>query len=406
MLNQIKDKPLSQLIAELQQKYQEDNDQSNIFQQIYQKQLEQESSTDSSHFLPALLSGSTGSQSSNSQEDNQEQACSKVQKNIKKEKKNKKTGKVSQDDKQEFTQIPDKKAMQMIRNRISAQNSRDRKKAYLQKLEEDFVNQSAQLSEMHGQVIQLQQQLEEAQKINQQLQQQYTFLTCLNCGSKHFGYDDENPISVSKNKSLGKLGLSFLFIIAIIGCIAIDLNPQTQKLNTIQSYQLHGNQIRNLNASDDQFRLFDHVSQSRIKGMTDIMEYNSEYNYKFFDTTYRAILNSEESLVNGLINFNKERAKTNNGKALAPLNYHQPQVDSLFCPSIYKYENQTQGIRVHYQDNQWLHLIIPKNKVNIFYQTTDNSIVLKESFADSKTEHRQVYQEIWCQIKSVSDFYI
>lgn len=29
--------------------------------------------------------------------------------------------------------------MQMIRNRISAQNSRDRKKAYLQKLEEDFV---------------------------------------------------------------------------------------------------------------------------------------------------------------------------------------------------------------------------------------------------------------------------
>lgn len=69
------------------------------------------------------------------------------------------------------------------------------------------------------------------------------------------------------------------------------------------------------------------------------MEYNSEYNYKFFDTTYRAILHSEESLVNGLINFNKERAKSNNGKALAPLNYHHPKVDSLFCPSIYKYEN-------------------------------------------------------------------
>lgn len=57
--------------------------------------------------------------------------------------------------------------------------------------------------------------------------------------------------------------------------------------------------------------------------MTEIMEYNSEYNYKFFDTTYRAILHSEDSLVNGLINFNKERAKNNNGKALAPLNYHQ-----------------------------------------------------------------------------------
>ncbi|CAD8188881.1 unnamed protein product [Paramecium pentaurelia] len=406
MLNQIKDKPLSQLIAELQQKYQEDNDQSNIFQKIYQKQQEQESSTDSSHFLPALLSGSTGSQLSNSQVDNQEQVCSKVHKNIKKEKKNKKIGKVSQDEKQEFSQNNDKKAMQMIRNRISAQNSRDRKKAYLQKLEEDFVKQSTQLSEMHEQVIHLQQQLEEVHKINQQLQQQYTFLTCLNCGSKHFGYDDDNPISVSKNKSLGKLGLSFLFIIAIIGFITIDFNPQTQKLNTIKLNEQLGHQIRNLNASDDQFELFDHVSQSRIRGMTEIMEYNSEYNYKFFDTTYRAILHSEDSLVNGLINFNKERAKNNNGKALAPLNYHQQQVDSLFCPSIYKYENQTQGIRVHYQDNQWLHLIIPKNKVNIFYQATDNSIVLKESFADQKTKHRQVYQEIWCQIKSVNDFYI
>lgn len=56
--------------------------------------------------------------------------------------------------------------------------------------------------------------------------------------------------------------------------------------------------------------------------MTDIMEYNSEYNYKFFDTTYRAILRTEDSFVNEMINFNKERAKLNSGKALAPLNYH------------------------------------------------------------------------------------
>ncbi|CAD8070702.1 unnamed protein product [Paramecium sonneborni] len=406
MLKKIKDKPLSQLIAELQQKYQEDNDQSNIFQHIYQKQMEQESSTDSSHLLPALHSGTTGFQSSNSQEDNQIQVLQKVQKNIKKEKKSKKTGKMIQDEKQEFSQITDKKEMQMIRNRISAQNSRDRKKAYLQKLEEDFVNQQSQLQETQEQVNQLQQQLEEVQRINQQLQQQYQFLTCLNCGSKHLGYDDENPISISKNKSIGKLGLSFLFIIAIIGCIQIDLNLGAQQLNSIQLEKSNEQQIRNLNVSDDEYGLFNHVQKSRIRGMTEIMGYNSEYNYKFFDTTYRAILHSEESLVNGLINFNKERIKNNNGKALAPLNYHQPRVDSLFCPSIYKYDNQTQGIRVHYQDNQWLHLIIPKNKVNIFYQTTDNSIVLKESFTDSKKEHKTIYQEIWCQIKSVSDFYI
>ncbi|CAD8204594.1 unnamed protein product [Paramecium octaurelia] len=401
MLNQIKDKPLSQLILELQQKYQEDNEQSDIFQQFYQKKQEQESSTDSSHFVPALLSGTTGSQSQSSQENNSKnQACKKV---IKKEKKQKSTGKGIQDQKQEFPQTNDKKTIQMIKNRISAQNSRDKKKAYLQKLEEDFFNQSVQLNEMHEQINQLQQQLDEAHRVNQQFQQQYSVLTCLNCGGRNFGFDDEDPIFVSKNKSLGKLGLSFLFIIAIIGCISIDLYPQTQNLKIID---LRENQTQNLNANDSNFQILDHASQSRIRGMTEIMEYNSEYNYKFFDTTYRAILHGDESLVNGLINFNKERAKNNNGKALAPLNYHQPQVDSLYCPTIYKYQNQTQGIQVHYQDKQWLHLIIPKNRVKIFFQNTDNSIVLKESFTESKNERRQIYQEIWCQIKSVSDFFV
>ena len=47
--------------------------------------------------------------------------------------------------------------------------------------------------------------------------------------------------------------------------------------------------------------------------MTDIMEYNSLYNYKFLDTTYRALIRNEDSFVNEMINFNKERAQKNNG---------------------------------------------------------------------------------------------
>lgn len=43
------------------------------------------------------------------------------------------------------------------------------------------------------------------------------------------------------------------------------------------------------------------------------MEYKQEYNYKFYDTTYRAILNTKESFVNKMINYNKEKAKQNNG---------------------------------------------------------------------------------------------
>ena len=71
------------------------------------------------------------------------------------------------------------------------------------------------------------------------------------------------------------------------------------------------------------------------------MEYNSDFNYKFFDTSYRALIRNEDSFVNEMINFNKERAKKSNGQALAPLNYHKPKVDSLYCPSVYKYDNST-----------------------------------------------------------------
>lgn len=39
------------------------------------------------------------------------------------------------------------------------------------------------------------------------------------------------------------------------------------------------------------------------------MEYNSEYNDKFYDTTYQAKLNTKESFVNEMINYNKEKAK-------------------------------------------------------------------------------------------------
>lgn len=39
------------------------------------------------------------------------------------------------------------------------------------------------------------------------------------------------------------------------------------------------------------------------------MDYNSEYNYKLYDTTYEANLNTKVSFVNEMINYNKERAK-------------------------------------------------------------------------------------------------
>lgn len=34
-------------------------------------------------------------------------------------------------------------------------------------------------------------------------------------------------------------------------------------------------------------------------------------------------MHSDDSFVNGMINLNKERAKTKNKQALAPLNYHK-----------------------------------------------------------------------------------
>ncbi|CAD8085872.1 unnamed protein product [Paramecium primaurelia] len=397
MLKQIKDKSLSQLIVELQQKYQEENDQSNLFQKLYQQQVEQESSTESSNFVPPLFSGSTGSQSSNQYEG--------VEKKIKKTKISQNPNKVTQDDKKPLTEVKDKKTQLMIRNRISAQNSRDRKKAYLQKLESDFQKQSNYLQELTEQVSHLQQQLEEAQKLNLNLQQYQQNLICNNCGSKQFIFEEDEPISVSKNRSLSKLGFSFIVILTIFACLSINFDTKPQNLLISPQIQLEKPFIKEINSTDQHYGILKQVENSRIKGVTQLMEYNSEYNKKFYDTIYQANLNTKESFVNEMINYNKEKAKQNNGKALAPLNYHNPQVDSFYCPTVYKYDNQTQGkIQVKYQDEQWIHLVIPKNNYNIFYQNQDKSIILKETYADQDGEMK--YQEIWCQVKSKDDFYI
>ncbi|CAD8109283.1 unnamed protein product [Paramecium sonneborni] len=399
MLKQIKEKPLSLLIVELQQKYQEDNDQSSLFQKIYQQQVEQESSTESSNIIPALFSGSTGSVSCQSSEG--------VGKKIKKTKKNQNLNKANLDEKKLIRDTTDKKTLQMIRNRISAQNSRDRKKAYLQKLEDDFNKQSNYIQELTEQISCLQQHLEETQKLNNILQSQQSNLTCINCGSKQFVFEEEAPISVSKNRGLGKLGYSFMVILTIFACFYLKFDTQSQNLSASLQNKQDKVFIRQLNDTDKQYEILEQIQIGRIKGMTDIMEYNSEYNHKFYDTTYRAILNSKESFVNEMINYNKEKAKQNNGKALAPLNYHKRQVDSFYCPTVYKYDNQTQDkIQVKYQDEQWIHLVIPINNVNIFYQNRDKSIILKETYTDTGSDIREKYQEIWCQIKSINDFYI
>ncbi|CAK61358.1 unnamed protein product (macronuclear) [Paramecium tetraurelia] len=398
MLKQTKDKSLSQLIVELQQKYQDENDQSNLFQKLYQQQVEQESSTESSNIVPPIFSGSTGSQSSNSQE---------VEKKIKKAKKSQNPNKGTQDEKQLQTETKDKKTLLMIRNRISAQNSRDRKKAYLQNLERDFQKQSHYLQELTEQVSQLQQQLEEAQKLNQNLQSYQQNLLCVNCGSKQFVFEEEAPISVSKNRTLGNLGFSFIVILTIFACLSINFDTTPQNLNISPQIQTEKPFIKEINNTDQHYGILKQVENSRIKGVTQLMDYNSEYNYKLYDTTYEANLNTKVSFVNEMINYNKERAKQNNGQALAPLNYHKPQVDSFYCPTVYKYDNQTQNkIQVKYQDEQWIHLVIPKNNVNIFYQNQDKSIILKETYPDQDVDMREKYQEIWCQVKSKDDFYL
>ncbi|CAK92675.1 unnamed protein product (macronuclear) [Paramecium tetraurelia] len=265
MLTQIKEKPLSQLIVELQQKYQEENDQSNIFQKLYQQQVDLESSTESSNIVPALFSGSTGSQSSHSQEG--------VEKKIKKARKGQIPNKTNQDDKKLSNETTDKKTLQMIRNRISAQNSRDRKKAYLQKLEEDFNKQSNCLQELTEQVSYLQQQLEEVQKLNSHLQSQQSSLICINCGCKQFVLEEEAPISISKNRGLGKLGFSFVVILTIFACFTINFDTSAQNLQSIPQMSNEKPLIRHLNNTDQQYGILEQVQNGRIKGITDLMEY-------------------------------------------------------------------------------------------------------------------------------------
>lgn len=68
------------------------------------------------------------------------------------------------------------------------------------------------------------------------------------------------------------------------------------------------------------------------------------------------------------------------------------------------------GIKITFQNAQWIQLLVPKNNVSIFYENAeDKSIIIRENnFEHYQHNLRQghVVSEIWCKVKTINDIFI
>ncbi|CAD8168885.1 unnamed protein product [Paramecium octaurelia] len=105
----------------------------------------------------------------------------------------------------------DKKTIQMIRNRISAQNSRDRKKQYLHQLESQAQKELDYNAELRKQLEELQEKHQKLANKSSKIRNQLTILQQLGRGSR-----------------LGKISLALLTLVSVFSVISQkEQQPQT-----------------------------------------------------------------------------------------------------------------------------------------------------------------------------------
>ncbi|CAD8084563.1 unnamed protein product [Paramecium sonneborni] len=104
----------------------------------------------------------------------------------------------------------DKKTIQMIRNRISAQNSRDRKKQYLQQLENQAQKELNYNAELRKQLEELQGRQQKLRNKSQKIRDQLSILQQLGRCSR-----------------LGKIGLTLLTLVSVFSVISQKETQQT-----------------------------------------------------------------------------------------------------------------------------------------------------------------------------------
>ncbi|CAD8171793.1 unnamed protein product [Paramecium pentaurelia] len=104
----------------------------------------------------------------------------------------------------------DKKTIQMIRNRISAQNSRDRKKQYLHQLESQAQKELDYNAELRKQLEELQEKQQKLTNKSQKIRNQLSILQQLGRGSR-----------------LGKISLALLTLVSVFSVISQKEQHQT-----------------------------------------------------------------------------------------------------------------------------------------------------------------------------------
>lgn len=72
----------------------------------------------------------------------------------------------------------------------------------------------------------------------------------------------------------------------------------------------------------------------------------------------------------------EEKSTENCSTGLAPITAIANTVQTIFCPSPYKFENniQVNTKTVNFKDSEWIQLIVPKNEIKHFNSDFNDNI--------------------------------
>ncbi|EAR85491.2 BZIP transcription factor family protein (macronuclear) [Tetrahymena thermophila SB210] len=285
-----------------------------------------------------------------------------------------------------------KKVMQMIRNRISAQNSRDRKKAYISKLEqdkEDFLLES----------IELRQQLNESQKEvaneknkNELLQKEIQELKrklqsqckCFNTNPDKIESAQMNQTALnqkySNHHSLQKNYAAFsVAFFAVLGVVLI-FNIKPSK-----------NEQAIINQSSQMMKMLDDLQKST----QDFQKMSQMRNEK------------DEVAVVGSAILNEKMYQKSDSKGEIGLNIEKELNNQAMEEEVPLQGEETPQINLNMltksdqiQKGQWIQFMVPKQENSLRDDVSRDSAETDVTH----TNNNQKYLQVWAQIKSVNEF--
>ncbi|KAL4443136.1 hypothetical protein ABPG74_002203 [Tetrahymena malaccensis] len=285
-----------------------------------------------------------------------------------------------------------KKVMQMIRNRISAQNSRDRKKAYISKLEqdkEDFLLESIELRE---QLNESQKEVANEKSKNELLQKEIQELKrklqsqckCFNTNPDKIESAQMNQSALnqkySNHHSLQKNYAAFsVAFFAVLGVVLIfNIKPSKNEQAIINQSSQMMKMLDDLQKSTQDFQKMSQMRNEKDEVAVVGSAILNDKMYQKSDLKEEIGLNNEKEL--------------NNQAMEEEMPLQGEETPSLNLNMLSKSDQIQKG--------QWIQFMVPKQENGLRDDVSRDSAETDVTH----TNNNQKYLQIWAQIKSVNEF--